>query len=147
MQEDPWISWEDNKTSRLIDILALLFRSAVSTPPCFLSPHFLSHCTQSTTSLTICPLLEVPEFHAIMQPVLLTLSLLASAAVGVLAADELKIDVTLPVECDRKTQNGDKVEMHYHGTLEDGKKFDASKPLRPGLPRTILHSLLCVGED
>lgn len=67
----------------------------------------------------------------IMQRILVTLSLLASAAVGVLAADELKIDVTLPVECDRKTQNGDKVEMHYHGTLEDGKKFDASKLSRP----------------
>lgn len=66
-----------------------------------------------------------------MQRILVTLSLLASAAVGVLAADELKIDVTLPVECDRKTQSGDKVEMHYHGALEDGKKFDASK-LPPG---------------
>lgn len=57
---------------------------------------------------------------------LVTLSLLASA-VGVFAAgDELKIDVTLPVECDRKTQTGDKVEMHYKGTLENGNKFDAS---------------------
>lgn len=63
----------------------------------------------------------------IMQKILVTLSLLASAAVGVLAADELKIDVTLPVECERKTQNGDKVSMHYKGTLEaNGNKFDAS---------------------
>ncbi|KAJ4393730.1 Peptidyl-prolyl cis-trans isomerase fpr2 [Gnomoniopsis smithogilvyi] len=61
-----------------------------------------------------------------MQKILVTLSLLASAAVGVLAADELKIDVTLPVECERKTQNGDKVSMHYKGTLENGNKFDAS---------------------
>lgn len=61
-----------------------------------------------------------------MQKILVTLSLLASAAVGVLAVDELKIDVTLPVECDRKTQSGDKVSMHYKGTLENGNKFDAS---------------------
>jgi len=61
-----------------------------------------------------------------MQNILVTLSLLASAAVGVLAVDELKIDVTLPVECDRKTQAGDKVSMHYKGTLENGNKFDAS---------------------
>lgn len=61
-----------------------------------------------------------------MQKILVTLSLLASAAVGVLAADELKIDVTLPVECERKTQAGDKVSMHYKGTLENGNKFDAS---------------------
>lgn len=67
-----------------------------------------------------------------MQNVLVTLSLLASAAVGVLAQDNgLKIDVTLPVECDRKTQSGDKVSMHYKGTLENGNKFDASAYICP----------------
>ncbi|KAF9776559.1 Peptidyl-prolyl cis-trans isomerase fpr2 [Fusarium sp. DS 682] len=56
----------------------------------------------------------------------LFLSALASAAVGVVAED-LKIDVTLPVVCDRKTQKGDRVQMHYRGTLKDsGKQFDAS---------------------
>ncbi|KAG5753952.1 hypothetical protein H9Q70_003405 [Fusarium xylarioides] len=56
----------------------------------------------------------------------LLLSALASAAVGVVAED-LKIDVTLPVVCDRKTQKGDRVQMHYRGTLKDsGKQFDAS---------------------
>ncbi|KAL9575690.1 hypothetical protein ACKAV7_000488 [Fusarium commune] len=56
----------------------------------------------------------------------LFLSALATAAVGVVAED-LKIDVTLPVVCDRKTQKGDRVQMHYRGTLKDsGKQFDAS---------------------
>lgn len=62
-----------------------------------------------------------------------SLSLLASAAVGALAAD-LKIDVTQPVECDRRTQSGDKIYVHYHGSLQsNGNKFDASKSISPSL--------------
>ena len=62
----------------------------------------------------------------------LLLSLVAST-IGFVAAAELQIDVTLPVECERKTQKGDKVSMHYHGKLaETGKKFDASR--LPALP-------------
>ncbi|KAI1111018.1 hypothetical protein F5Y14DRAFT_426829 [Nemania sp. NC0429] len=61
-----------------------------------------------------------------MYRLLCSLTLLASAAVGALAAD-LKIDVTLPVECDRKTKKGDAIEVHYRGTLaSNGNKFDAS---------------------
>ena len=63
-----------------------------------------------------------------MQRILLSLSLLASAAVGVLASDDLKIEVTLPVECERKTHKGDSIDVHYRGTLQsNGEKFDASE--------------------
>ncbi|KAI1077581.1 hypothetical protein F5B20DRAFT_572089 [Whalleya microplaca] len=66
-----------------------------------------------------------------MHHLLLSLSLAASAAIGALAstssASGLKIDITLPVECDRKTQKGDSVQVHYRGTLAaNGNKFDAS---------------------
>ncbi|XXH02980.1 hypothetical protein Hte_009370 [Hypoxylon texense] len=64
-----------------------------------------------------------------MQRVLLSLSLVASMALGALASSpsDLKIDVTLPVECDRKTQKGDTIQVHYKGTLaSNGNKFDAS---------------------
>ncbi|KAL7927127.1 hypothetical protein ACQKWADRAFT_279601 [Trichoderma austrokoningii] len=57
----------------------------------------------------------------------LLLSALASCAIGVVAAEDLKIDVTHSVECERKTKNGDKLTMHYRGTLlASGKQFDAS---------------------
>ncbi|KAK2060419.1 FKBP-type peptidyl-prolyl cis-trans isomerase [Colletotrichum caudatum] len=62
-----------------------------------------------------------------MQGILLSLGLLASSAVSFVAAADLKIDVTQEVECDRKTKNGDKLTMHYRGTLQsDGSQFDAS---------------------
>ncbi|KLU88668.1 FK506-binding protein 2 [Magnaporthiopsis poae ATCC 64411] len=68
--------------------------------------------------------------------VLASLSLLASAAVGILAADELKIDVTYAVECERKTKSGDTIDVHYTGTLkENGNKFDSS--LDRGSPFTF----------
>lgn len=63
-----------------------------------------------------------------MKSFLLPLSLLASLAVGVSAAEELKIDTTLPLECDRKTKKGDTIHVHYRGTLQsNGEKFDASQ--------------------
>lgn len=57
-------------------------------------------------------------------PTLLTNLFLAATLA---TAAELQIDVTNPVECNRKTTNGDTVKMHYRGTLADsGKQFDAS---------------------
>lgn len=54
-------------------------------------------------------------------------SVFASAVLSLAAAEELKVDVTKPVQCTRKTQKNDVVSMHYRGTLADtGKQFDAS---------------------
>lgn len=58
-----------------------------------------------------------------------TLALLATVTSYVAATAEsgVKIEVTTPVECQRKTQRGDKIEVHYRGTLaSDGTQFDAS---------------------
>lgn len=61
----------------------------------------------------------------------LSLALLA-ATLGFVAAEELGIEVTHAVECERKTQKGDNIEVHYRGTLaSNGEKFDAST----GTPR------------
>jgi FK506-binding protein 2 len=62
-----------------------------------------------------------------MKGAIFTVALLASAASSALAAD-LGIDTTKAVECKRKTQNGDSIQVHYRGTLQsNGNKFDASK--------------------
>ncbi|KAF1982531.1 hypothetical protein K402DRAFT_397441 [Aulographum hederae CBS 113979] len=57
-------------------------------------------------------------------PLLFLTALLPSA----LALDKpLNIEVTHPVTCSRKTASGDKINVHYRGTLEsDGSEFDAS---------------------
>jgi len=74
-----------------------------------------------------------------------TIAFLATAAIGVLAADEgIKIDVTNPVECERKTKKGDKIEVHYRGTLaSNGEKFDASAYLLPCLDSIAQSFYFC----
>ncbi|KAM3502239.1 hypothetical protein MY10362_004977 [Beauveria mimosiformis] len=53
------------------------------------------------------------------------LSAIVALAATATAAAELKIDVTHKVECERKTKKGDKVSMHYRGTLAaDGSHWD-----------------------
>ncbi|EEY21210.1 predicted protein [Verticillium alfalfae VaMs.102] len=62
-----------------------------------------------------------------MQGALLSFGLLASTAFSFAAAEGLKIDKTLEVECERKTVKGDRISVHYRGSLQDGgKEFDAS---------------------
>ncbi|KAF2735593.1 hypothetical protein EJ04DRAFT_576071 [Polyplosphaeria fusca] len=52
---------------------------------------------------------------------------LLPAAFAIINNENLKTEVTVPVECNRKTVAGDKVNVHYRGTLEkDGSEFDAS---------------------
>ncbi|KAJ5903105.1 FK506-binding protein 2 [Penicillium tannophilum] len=69
---------------------------------------------------------------------------LASLAV----AAELGIEVTHKVECDRKTQKGDKVSMHYRGTLAaDGSKFDASYDRNAPLSFTVGAGQVIKGWD
>ncbi len=55
------------------------------------------------------------------------LSLLAAVLLlGSATAQDLKINVTLPVKCDKKTKTGDLIHVNYNGTLTDGTLFDSS---------------------
>jgi len=78
----------------------------------------------------------------------LILSLVASVAIGTVAAEELKIEVTLPVECDRKSKTGDNIQVHYRGTLAaDGSQFDASYDRGSPLPFKLGAGRVIKGWD
>ncbi|CAF0991170.1 unnamed protein product [Adineta steineri] len=64
-----------------------------------------------------------------MSKYIIVIALLSMIIVDTLAADKLQIDVTKKVDnCERKSKNGDRLHMHYTGTLKsDGKKFDSSR--------------------
>eukprot|EP00696_Hemimastix_kukwesjijk_P006362 gnl/Hemi2/18061_TR5970_c0_g1_i1.p2 gnl/Hemi2/18061_TR5970_c0_g1~~gnl/Hemi2/18061_TR5970_c0_g1_i1.p2 ORF type:complete len:132 (+),score=47.13 gnl/Hemi2/18061_TR5970_c0_g1_i1:63-458(+) len=64
-----------------------------------------------------------------MKAVLFVVAFVALAAV-VLAEERLQIGVKFrPAECPRKTKNGDRLSMHYTGTLKStGEQFDSSIP-------------------
>ncbi|KAI9768686.1 MAG: Peptidyl-prolyl cis-trans isomerase fpr2 [Geoglossum simile] len=63
----------------------------------------------------------------LLAPLLLTIASFTSLVLAGDEASELKIEVTKAVECKRKTQTGDAIEVHYRGTLaSDGSEFDAS---------------------
>jgi len=89
----------------------------------------------ATALLPIQPPIE-PPIEPPIKPLITTViakmkfSLLTALSLPLLALaldKPLDVQVTQTAECSRKTQKGDKVNMHYRGTLEsDGTEFDAS---------------------
>lgn len=77
------------------------------------------------------------------------LALLALGASIVAALDKpLNIETTHTVECTRKTERGDKVDVHYRGTLEaDGSEFDASYNRGQPLSFTVGKGQVIKGWD
>lgn len=76
--------------------------------------------TAIASSIYLTPTLKSPTMRLLSIPLLLSLPLLVLSA-------EVTTEYTHTVECERKTQRGDAIEVHYRGTLaSDGSEFDAS---------------------
>ncbi|KAH7079186.1 hypothetical protein BKA63DRAFT_563832 [Paraphoma chrysanthemicola] len=78
-----------------------------------------------------------------------TILALATAAVAdIINNEHLKTEVTIPAECSRKTIAGDKIHVHYRGTLEkDGSEFDASYNRGQPLSFTVGQGQVIKGWD
>merc|ERR1711981_814274 len=62
-----------------------------------------------------------------MKVFLMSVLVVATMADPELKESGLKVEyLSKPDSCDKVARNGDMLEMHYTGTLEDGKKFDSS---------------------
>lgn len=62
-----------------------------------------------------------------MHGALISATLLASAASVLAATSVLRIHTDVAVECERKTRDGDMIQVHYRGKLaSNGEQFDAS---------------------
>ncbi|KAJ4374283.1 hypothetical protein N0V83_003024 [Neocucurbitaria cava] len=59
----------------------------------------------------------------------------------------LKTEVMTPAECSRKTKAGDKINVHYRGTLTDGTEFDASYNRGQPLSFTVGQGQVIKGWD
>ncbi|KAK1763297.1 hypothetical protein QBC33DRAFT_581082 [Phialemonium atrogriseum] len=51
---------------------------------------------------------------------------LCAAAASYVAAENITVEVTYSVSCERKTKNEDIISVNYNGTLTDGTLFDSS---------------------
>ncbi|KAF2009308.1 hypothetical protein BU24DRAFT_358980 [Aaosphaeria arxii CBS 175.79] len=73
---------------------------------------------------------------------------LLPAAFAIINNEHLKTEVTTPAECARKTVAGDKINVHYRGTLEsDGSEFDASYNRGQPLSFTVGQGQVIKGWD
>jgi len=77
---------------------------------------------------------------------LLTFPLLLSVTVAN-STNGLKIETTKAVQCDRKTRNGDKIFVHYRGSLTDGTEFDSSYNRGYPLSFTLGRGMVIQGWD
>ncbi|KAF2856951.1 hypothetical protein T440DRAFT_383157 [Plenodomus tracheiphilus IPT5] len=75
------------------------------------------------------------------------LALATAAFADIINNDHLKTEVITPAECSRKTKAGDKIKVHYRGTLVDGTEFDASYNRGDPLEFTVGQGQVIKGWD
>ena len=96
------------------------------------------------------------SFSSLARIIVVPLSLVTFSS-ATSEVDRVEIDVTRAIECNRKTQSGDQIEVNYKGTLVDGTVFDSSYTRHETFTFTLgIHEVIqgwddglldmCVGE-